>query len=63
MNVNEWTQRTDCEHEERLELGLPIEEEEPGTKPDIHPLFLKILAEHFLNIEDGKIKNMEVITK
>ena len=28
MNVNEWTQQTDIEHEERLELGLPIEEEE-----------------------------------
>ena len=27
MNINEWTQRTDIDYEERMELGLPIEEE------------------------------------
>jgi hypothetical protein len=32
------------------------------SKPSkIHPLFLKILAEHFPNIEDGKIKKVEVV--
>lgn len=27
MNINEWTQKTDIEHEERLELRLPSEED------------------------------------
>ena len=27
MNIQEWTQRTDYDYEERMALGLPIEEE------------------------------------
>ena len=42
MNINEWTQKTDIEHEERLEL-----------EDNLHLLFKQILEEH-LPIKEEK---------
>lgn len=41
-NINEWTEKTDIEHEERLELGLPIKED------NLHPLFKQIIEDHLI---------------